>query len=179
VLIRGSEAAGNVLEGNYIGTDSNTNRPLGNALGVWILKGAHHNVIGGQDAGDGNVISFNDLQGLKVEGSGTVGNTIRGNSIHSNADAAIENADGGNTELEPPALTSTSPVTGTACPNCIVDVYSDSEDEGKTYEGWTVAGEDGTFTLDKMVSGPHVTATATDTDGNTSKFSQSAQLGAQ
>lgn len=178
VLIRGSGASANVLKGNHIGTGSTASRPLGNVLGIWILKGAHHNLIGGQDADDGNVISFSNTQGLLIEGNDTVGNTIRGNSIYSSGGAGMENADGGNIELQPPTLTSTSPVAGTACASCIVDIYSDSEDEGEVYEGWTVAGEEGAFTFAKTVSGPNITATATDAEGNTSNFSQPVQVAA-
>jgi hypothetical protein len=178
VLIRGSGASANVFKGNHIGAGSTLSRPLGNVLGIWILKGAHHNLIGGQDAGDGNIISFNQRQGLMIEGSDTLCNTIRGNSIYSSGGAGMENADGGNIELEAPTLTGISPVAGMACPNCVVDIYSDSEDEGEVYEGWTVVGEEGAFTFAKTVSGPNITATATDAEGNTSNFSQPVQVGA-
>jgi hypothetical protein len=79
---------------------------------------------------------------------------------------------GGNAELEPPTLTGASPLAGSACPNCTVDIYSDSQDEGKVYEGSTIADGEGNFTFDGNPSGPNVTATATDSYGNTSEFSQ-------
>jgi len=34
-------------------------------------------------------------------------------------------------------------LTGTACPNCIIDIYSDVVDEGKIFEGETQAGNGG------------------------------------
>jgi len=61
---------------------------------------------------------------------------------------------------------------GSACVGCTVDVYSDGEDEGQTYEGSAVAGPDGAFEADVDADGPNVTATATDANGSTSPFAQ-------
>jgi hypothetical protein len=174
MLLRASDTTGNVVVGNYIGTDYSGSQQLPNGRGIWIIKGAHGNRIGGTDPGEGNLISGNYLAGVNVEGSDTVGNTIRGNSIHSNQLEGIDNADGGNRELEPPAVTGTSPVAGTTCPNCTVDIYSDSQDEGGLYEGSTVADADGNFTFEGKPAGPNITATATDGDGDTSEFSRPA-----
>ena len=171
VLIRHSETSGNVVIGNYIGTDATGSQPLANAYGIWITDGAQSNVIGGPSPGEGNLIAENSA-GVVVEGPETVGNTVRGNSIHSNRGWGIRNLKGGNTELKPPTFTSASPVGGSACPNCKVDIYSDSQGEGELYEGSTVADEDGNFTFDGSPSGPNVTATATDSYGSTSEFSQ-------
>ncbi len=171
MLIRGADTSGNAIIGNYIGTDASGSQPLGNALGIWILKGPHHNTIGGTGAGEGNVISGNSLYGVHVEGPETVGNTIRGNSIHSNGQQGIQTTDGGNGQLEPPAISDVSPVRGSACPKCTVDIYSDSADEGEVYEGSTVADADGGLIFEGSASGPNITATATDGDGNTSAFS--------
>jgi hypothetical protein len=59
-------------------------------------------------------------------------------------------------------VTATNPVSGTACPGCTVDIYSDSADEGKVCEGSTTADASGRFTFDKKPAGPFVTATATE-----------------
>ena len=174
VLIRAAGTSGNTITGNYIGTDASGSQPLGNAQGVWFLQGANHNTIGGTGPGEGNVISASNLAGVKVEGLETVANTIRGNSIYANQGKGIQNTDGGNRELEPPTLTDVNPLSGNACPACTVDIYSDSGDQGKTYEGSTVAGADGRFTFEASPAGPNVTATATDSDGNTSTFSRAA-----
>ena len=69
-------------------------------------------------------------------------------------------------------VTGLGPVRGRACAGCTVDLYSDDEDEGQTYEGSTVAGSDGAFEAKVKPGGPNVTATATDAQGNTSPFSQ-------
>jgi hypothetical protein len=163
---------GNVVEGNYIGTDASGTVAIPNHTGVTIGLGAQNNTIGGSSPGEGNVIAFNDTSGVRVDDSDTTGNTIRGNSIHSNGEKGIENIDGGNTELVPPAVDSVGSVFGTACPNCIIDVYSDAEDEGRVYEGSNTADGDGNWSLSGTPDGPNITATATDSEGNTSEFSE-------
>ena len=171
VLIRHPGSSGNIVIGNYIGTDATGSQPLGNAYGIWIIGGAQSNVIGGLEPGEGNLIAENNA-GVVVEDPQTTGNTVRGNSIHSNRSWGIRNLKGGNTELKPPTFTSASPLGGSACPNCTVDIYSDSQGEGELYEGSTVADQEGNFTFDGSPSGPNVTATATDSYGSTSEFSQ-------
>jgi len=168
----------NVVIGNYIGTNA-SGANLGNGMspGVEIAFGAQHNLIGDVAPGAGNVIAFNGGRGVLVsvpnaQGVATVGNTIRGNSIHSNYLMGIENYEGGNTELAPPVVESVGSVFGTACPNCTIDVYSDEEDEGEVYEGSTKADGGGNWSLPVLPQGPNVTATATDSDGNTSQFSE-------
>ena len=68
-------------------------------------------------------------------------------------------------------------LTGLACANCIVEVFSDSKNEGGIYEGQAVADSTGFFTFSKGVAftGPHLTATATGADGSTTEFSQPTQ----
>jgi hypothetical protein len=61
---------------------------------------------------------------------------------------------------------------GSACAGSAVDIYSDGEDEGQTYEGSAVAGPDGAFEAQVEPDGPNVTATATDVGGSTSPFSR-------
>ena len=85
VEIRGSGTTGNTVSGNYIGTDTAGSSDLGNHYGVKITDGAHHNVIGGDTAGERNVISANDQDGVWIHGSGANGNTISGNYIGTDA----------------------------------------------------------------------------------------------
>jgi hypothetical protein len=98
-------------------------------------------------------------------------NTISANSIHDNTGKGIENIDGGNTEPVAPVVSDTGSANGTACPECVVDVFSDSEDEGRVYHGTVTAGIDGSWSISDALAGPFMTATATDLDGNTSEFS--------
>jgi len=172
-----SGAEGNSVIGNFIGTDASGENPIPNLTGVQFFNnGANNNTIGGVAEGESNLIAYNDEEGVLMNGVDSTGNTIRGNSIHSNGGKGIALVNGANTELAPPAITGFGSVTGTACPNCTIDVYSDSEDEGEVYEGTTESDGNGDWTLDAVPQGPFVTATATDADGNTSEFSAPADL---
>lgn len=168
---------GHIVRRNLIGTAAAM--PLGNGGdGIRFVDGTD-NLIGGGAAGDGNIIWYNGGDGVLLEGSSPIRNTIRGNSISSNAGKGIENLSGGNTELAPPVITISLPDStfGTACANCIVDVYSDPADEGVAYVGSTTADGSGNWGLMATPVGPNLTATATDSVGNTSEFSASAPLG--
>ena len=167
---------GNTVEGNYIGTDASGSGVLPNEVGVEIWNLAHDNTIGGTTASARNVIAHNTQDGVYVHGDETTGNTIRGNSIHSNGGRGIENHDGGNAELAPPVITGFGSVIGTACLNCTVDIYSDDEDEGRVYEGSTTANGAGNWTFAGSLEGPNITATTTDSSGNTSEFSAPAAV---
>jgi CSLREA domain-containing protein len=171
LIIRAGGTSGNTVQGNYIGTDSQ-GRDLGMGYGVWLHEGAQNNAIGGVGPGEGNVIANNAVAGVLVEGPGTTGNVIRGNSIHSNRTRAIGTQDGGNAELAPPSITESAPIAGTACPNCTVDIYSDAANQGEVYEGWTVADAEGHFTFTSNPSLPNVTAAAIDAAGNTSELAE-------
>jgi hypothetical protein len=148
---------------------------LGNANhGVFIRDSSGHDV--GSPGFGANIIANNGGNGVMVttDGGVAIGNTIRGNSIHSNNLKGIETASGGNNELPPPVINPPAggtEITGTACANCTVDIYSDNVDEGRVHEGSTVANGAGAWTFNELVTGPFTTATATDAGGNTSEFS--------
>jgi len=178
VAVFGRGTNGNTVKGNFIGTDAAGTGALPNGRGVEIYQnpsgGPQNNTIGGTATGEGNVIAYNDWGGVTVYGAAATGNSIRGNSIHSNhsnGGKGIENDSGGNAELAVPTITGFGSVMGTACPNCTVDIYSDDEDEGRVYEGSTTANGAGNWSFSGSLDGPNVTATATDSSGNTSEFS--------
>jgi YVTN family beta-propeller protein len=176
VMLAGSDSHNNTVVVNYIGTDASGTVALPNTYnGVAIQNGAANNDIGGVADGAGNVIAHNDGGGIMVDGSDSTGNTISHNSITANGGLGIDNVNGGNTELVPPVITKalTMTVSGTACPGCTIEIFSDDEDEGRFFEGSTTVESDGTFTLSctEPFTGPNVTATATDAAGNTSEFS--------
>ncbi len=73
---------GNVIQGNYIGTDITGTQPIrNNPAGIYIAGCS--NLIGGTVAGAGNVISGNEYQGICINGvNGAVtGCIIQGNLI--------------------------------------------------------------------------------------------------
>jgi hypothetical protein len=172
VYVYASGTVSNTISGNYIGTDATGTAALGNQSGgIYIGEptgGAQNNTIGPD-----NVIAHNGGNGILVDGPDTTGNRITQNSITDNANLGIDNYYNGNAELAPPTMISATDnsISGIACPNCTVEIFSDPEDEGKIYEGTTTADGDGNFTWTGSVSGPYVTATETDGAGNTSEFS--------
>jgi CSLREA domain-containing protein len=128
VQIYGSEATGNRVQGNFIGTDRDGAALLGNrGEGVWILR-ASNNTIGGTVAGARNVISGNRYgveiesdtgysardnrvlrntisrnikTGVQVSGDGATGNRILSNSVFANGLLGIDLADGVSTPNDP------------------------------------------------------------------------------
>lgn len=89
---------GNVISGNYIGTDVNGAKSMTNILAGIRIQG-RANTIGGTVAGSGNVISGNGQQGIYIVGSGGTasGNFIAGNVIGLDATgaSALANGDAG------------------------------------------------------------------------------------
>ncbi len=177
VYISSAAATGNQVQGNYIGTAKNGSDPLGNSShGVVISTGASDNTIGGAGSGEGNTIAHNTDDGVRVDGPSSTGNTIRGNSIHSNGGKGIENVNGGNSEMAPPVIDSVGSASGHTDPKCYpctVEVFSDDEDEGRIFHGSAATNDDatGTWSYASAVTGPHITATVTDAGGTTSELS--------
>lgn len=80
--IHGVNTFGNVVSGNYIGTNKTGSADLGNNTdGVRIYGGAHDNIVGGDSPGERNIIAGNDRDGVLLVGAGTNGNTVTGNYI--------------------------------------------------------------------------------------------------
>ncbi|HET7271019.1 MAG TPA: hypothetical protein VFI90_08015, partial [Rubrobacter sp.] len=116
VLISEAESEGNMVRGNYIGTDvtgkvtdpdgnPNNGIELGNGLnGVVIRTGAHDNIIGGTTVGAGNIISGNGYNGTDINNTKSgvevqfaitdpnkaTGNRILSNSIYDNFKLGID-----------------------------------------------------------------------------------------
>jgi CSLREA domain-containing protein len=82
VLITGATATGNLVQGNFLGTDSSGNAGLGGLIGVEIAINASGNIIGGTTSGARNVISAHST-GVYIAQTG--GNTVQGNYIGTNA----------------------------------------------------------------------------------------------
>jgi PKD domain len=95
VDITDSGTSSNIVEGNYIGTNSTGNAAVGNLLGgVFVTDSASLNTIGSVFGGaDGNVISGNSDAGVTLNGPS---NFVQGNKIGLSADgsAALGNSIG-------------------------------------------------------------------------------------
>ena len=87
----GAGTNGNVIQGNYIGTDVSGTVDLGNGKeGVLIIEGAQGNVIGGSVPQARNVISRNAVNGVQISGSGSDLNTIQGNYIGTDVSGTLD-----------------------------------------------------------------------------------------
>jgi hypothetical protein len=185
----GSEGAGiylccvvngnNTVTNNWIGIGPGGSS-LGNGLAGVLIDRSRYNVVG-----PGNVIAHNNGQGVMFWEEASI-NTITENSIHDNGERGILfTSPGQSALLQAPLIANfdikAGTLSGAACANCTVEIFSDTGDEGGIYEGRTKSGEDGAFTFAKgaLLAGPNLTATATQTDGNTSEFSQPTQGSSQ
>jgi hypothetical protein len=86
-------ATGNVIVGNYIGTDSSGVAPLANLKGV-VVNNCPGNFIGGHNAGEGNVISGNSQFGVELRNAGATANRVFGNRIGTTASGSINMGNG-------------------------------------------------------------------------------------
>jgi hypothetical protein len=81
VELTGRGAWGNVVAGDYVGTDPSGFASLGNGVGVLVQGQAHHNQIGGTSRAFRNVVAGNQGGGVVLTGRGTRGNAVVGNFI--------------------------------------------------------------------------------------------------
>lgn len=124
-----TNSSGNLVQGNFIGTDVSGTAALGNfGAGVFIV-GAN-NSIGGTATGMGNTIAFNGDDGVLFQfGLGT-GNAIVSNSIFSNAGLGID--------LEPNGATPNDSGDGDSGPNNLQNypVLDSASDDGQSLKVW-------------------------------------------
>ena len=105
-------AGGNQVLGNLIGIDAGAKGPLGNRASGVLIFSSSSNAIGGGDTGAlGNIIAFNDQNGVTVTGNTSQRNGILSNSVFSNDGLGIDLGcngvtpnDAGDTDTGPNAL---------------------------------------------------------------------------
>ena len=225
IWITGAGASGNVMQGNYIGTDVSGSADLGNVFSGVLIQDAPNNIVGGSRAREGNVIAFNDASGVAVGLSRedtSISNSIRGNAIYGNGTLGIDLGDDGVTvnddlhsdDLGDDDVTANDDLDADTGPNNLqnfpvlslstqdstpivatlnslpdeeftLDFYANSQvdasnfGEGERYLGSVIvitdnfgeASFDVTFVIEPLL-GEFITATATDSLGSTSEFSQ-------
>jgi hypothetical protein len=181
VSIVGTDTMSNTVSGNYIGTDVAGSSDLGNAFaGVKIAAGAQNNTVGGQTAGERNVISGNNFYGVEISGSGADGNTVLGNHIGTDAagtqvlgntydgirigDGAQDNAIGGQTAAGRNIIAAStwngvyikgSGTDGnTIAHNYIGTDVTGTQDKGNTYNGVRIddAAQDNTVGPNNLIA---------------------------
>jgi len=85
VFFAGIATSGNVVEGNYIGTDVTGTNAIPNSLaGVYMPFGTPGNLIGGSTPAAGNVISGN-YYGVYLANASTTSNWFEGNNVGADA----------------------------------------------------------------------------------------------
>lgn len=183
-----TDAERNVISGNDLGiwlTTPGVERTfvLGNFIGVDAASQPFRNAGNGIDLGratlsfvQGNVVAENAGHGVVVSGAR---NRLRRNSIFANARGGIAVTGGGVPAAPIIQSASASTAAGTACARCTVEIYSDDREQGRVYEGATIADAGGQFSFAKPgpMRGPSITALATDSSGGTSAFSAAQRSG--
>jgi titin len=81
IYLFGPDSTGNVVQGNYLGTDVSGSLALSNTANGITISGAPSNLIGGTASGAGNVILANTEAGIFITGSTATNNLVQGNSI--------------------------------------------------------------------------------------------------
>lgn len=109
-----ANSTNNTIQGNFIGTDASATVNLGNGThGIIIFSNdpalpANSNLIGGTSSGQGNIIKFNAIDGVLVDGgsvSAAVLNSMLENSIFLNNGNGIVLQNTGNNDQMPPTIT--------------------------------------------------------------------------
>jgi hypothetical protein len=85
IALGGTATTGNIIEGNYVGTDVTGTVAIGNNVGVFMVQASGNNTVGGTAPGARNLISGNFASGV---GIATNNNKILGNLIGTKADGA-------------------------------------------------------------------------------------------
>ena len=172
-LVRGiriDHSVNNLIEDNFIGAEENWLLIFRNSgYGIFITYDSQHSTI------RHNIIGNNDEIGICILGQNTMYNTISRNSISNNGIYGIRNASGGNNQIPPPVIESiiNNEVKGHAGTGIKIELFSDENNQGRVFLDSTFTDETGKFSVLLSVSPPfqNITATATDTSGNTSEFS--------
>lgn len=180
------DATGNLVQGNLIGLDATGTAPLGNLCeGIVIVNTPGNRVIE-------NVIAFNGNNGVLVAGDPAINNQISQNRIFSNGklgldlqgDVGVSPNDDVDHDTGPNNLQNFPVLMGDGSLNSLpnttftIEFFSNAacdplgHGEGTSFIGSTLVTTDGSGNASFGVPpGQFITATATDSNGNTSEFS--------
>ena len=94
VQVTGTLARNNVITSNYVGTNYNATDTLGNYIGIEVLGGPKHTIIGGNTVALRNIVSGNNHIGIRVANADS--NVIAGNyvGVDRTGTFALRNYDG-------------------------------------------------------------------------------------
>jgi hypothetical protein len=88
IVLGNTGTTGNLIQGNYIGTNASGTVAIPNAGGI-SLSSVEGNTIGGTTAGARNVISGNTSSGIAIDNNLATNNVIQGNFIGTDATGAL------------------------------------------------------------------------------------------
>ncbi len=171
IHIFGANSIANEIVNNQIGTNLAKEVNANPSGGILVEGGASDNRI------VANTITNNGEDGVRISGETSLRNTIETNSITANAVEGIFLSSLANNGILPPTLASENgfDINGFVPPGTpngsIVDFYSDPADEGETPLGFTVVIDEAFEFSAALTPNLRLAATLTDTDGNTSEFS--------
>lgn len=95
VLVTGTGTSENKVTGNVIGLNAAQTAAVPNVLaGVQVELGAQGTVIGGASAAERNIVAGNLRQGIAITGTGTSGNTVKGNCVGTGPTGTVAFANG-------------------------------------------------------------------------------------
>ena len=176
---------GCTIRGNFIGTSPRTSgefSDMGNAAGIQLYN-TQNIQIGGSNVREGNVIAYNTVGvWLDTEVSSTI---IQSNRMFCNPSGGIFfEGPAANDGKQPPEILDAdlTEISGAGPPLDTIEVFLSRTDDcdaslnpcqGNIFIGKTVVGGDGKWSLPTgpSIAGLSVTATATNTVGSTSEFS--------
>ncbi len=97
VYLSGTEASKNLILGNYICTNVDGRASLGNRGQGVHIENAPENTVGGDQPGEGNLISGNEGDGVRITGADTTSTLVAGNRIGTdfNVTSALANSGSG------------------------------------------------------------------------------------
>lgn len=179
-IVIGNGAGSAFVEGNIIGTDTSGMNNLGMSLhGISCLISSNNNVI------RRNLIAYNNWTGLNIN-QNSHQNRISQNILYCNGNTSLPAIylDNGNQNYPVPTILLAGPtqITGSSNPGDTIEVFINDDTgcagkpcQGKIFLGTAVANASGQWILSApfeapLLTGGMVTATATDSNSNTSAF---------
>lgn len=174
----------NLIEDNFIGTDSNHSSGLGiGVTGIFCGLSSDHNII------RNNTIAYCGRYAVLVN-QNSHQNLISQNSLFCNGSGSFPDPiylDNGNQDKLFPIILGASPIeiNGTSEPNDIIELFTYDDTgcvgvpcQGKNYLGNVTANASGNWTFTGSFGiGDKIVATATDANNNTSQFSGCLEIG--
>jgi CSLREA domain-containing protein len=161
--IRFETGGSNLVANCLIGTNIADAPGIGNATGILIINSANNTIGGGDNFSQVNVISGNNVDGLRIDGASSTGNIVQGNYIGVTGNGQ---ADLGNT------------LNGVVIINANANIIGSSEDHfgdgniisGNNQNGVAITGNSSDNALGNNIIGFNSTFTAPVPNGNDGVF---------